>query len=84
MSRVYIEAAAAGEVSERLAAVATCIAAGATPTAIAGAALAAIEIGHSSGADGMLGFLLGLAAWGPEPIFAQSRRLIDQNFRRPE
>jgi hypothetical protein len=80
VSRVYLEAAAACEASERLAAVTTCIAAGATPTTVAEAAAAAIAVGHSSGADGTLGLLLGLAAWGPEPIFTESRRLIDETL----
>ena len=80
VSRVYLEAAAVGEVSERLAAVASCIAAGAAPTTVAEAAASAIAVGHSSGADGTLGLLLSLAAWGSEPIFATSRRLVDETL----
>jgi Protein of unknown function (DUF2877) len=80
VSRVYLEAAAACEVSERLTAVATCIAVGATTTTAADAAAAAIAVGHSSGADGACGLLLALAAWGPEPIFRESRRLIDETL----
>ncbi len=80
VSRVYLEAAAACEASERLAAVATCIAAGMTPTTVAETAAAAIAVGHSSGADGALGLLLGLAAWGPETIFRESRRLVDETL----
>jgi hypothetical protein len=76
VSRAYLEAASHGEVSERLTALTTCITAGATPTAVAEAAAAAIAVGHSSGADGVLGLLLGLAVWGPEPIFTESRCLI--------
>ncbi len=80
VSRVYLEAAAACEASERLAAVSTCIATAPTPTIVAEAAAAAIAVGHSSGADGTLGLLLGLAAWGPEPIFRESRRLVDETL----
>ena len=80
VSRVYLEAAAAREVSERLANVITCIAAAAAPAAVAEAAAAALAVGHSSGADGMLGLLLGLAAWGPEQIFAESLSLIDETL----
>jgi hypothetical protein len=79
-SGVYLAAAAAGEASERLAAVAACIAGGSTPTTLAEAAAAAIAVGHSSGADGVLGLLLGLAAWGPEAIFSESRRLVDETL----
>ncbi len=78
VSRVYLEAAADGEVSERLAAVVTPIAAGGPAPSVARAAAAAIAVGHSSGADATLGLLLGLAAWGPAPIFEESRRLIDE------
>lgn len=80
VSRAYLEAAAACEVSQRLTDVATCIAGGATAAAAADAAAAAIAVGHSSGADGACGLLLGLAAWGPEPIFRESRRLIDETL----
>jgi hypothetical protein len=80
VSRVYLEAAAAGEVSERLAAVATCIAAGVSSTTVAETTASAMTVGHSSGADGTLGLLLGLAAWGPEPILAASRRLVDETL----
>jgi hypothetical protein len=78
VSRVYLEAAVACEASERLVAVATCIAAGASSTTVAEKAASAIAVGHSSGADGTLGLLLGLATWGPEPIFAAGRRLVDE------
>ncbi len=78
VSRVYLEAAADCEASERLTAVTACIAAGAMPAAVAEAAAAAIAVGHTSGADGVLGLLLGLAAWGPEPIFTECRRLVDE------
>ena len=65
VSRVYLEAAAEGEVSERLATLAAQVAAGATPRAVGAAASAALAVGHSSGANGIMGFLLGSAAWDP-------------------
>jgi hypothetical protein len=68
---------------ERLAAVAARIAAGAAPTALAEAAAAAVAVGHTSGADGALGLLLGLAAWGPGTIFRESRRLVDETLPPP-
>jgi hypothetical protein len=77
ISRVYLEAAADGEVSERLANAVTSIAAGEAQPIVAAAAAAAIAVGHSSGADGTLGLVLGLAVWGPAPIFWDSGRLVD-------
>jgi Protein of unknown function (DUF2877) len=81
ISRVYLEAATDGEVSERLADLVTSIAAGEAQPIVAAAAAAAIGVGHSSGADGTLGLLLGLAAWGPTPIFCNSGRLVDESDR---
>jgi hypothetical protein len=65
VSRVYLEAAAEGEVSERLATLVYRIAAGAGQESTAVAAAAALAVGHSSGACCVLGLLLGSAAWGP-------------------
>jgi hypothetical protein len=64
MSRVYLQAAAEGEVSERLANLATRVAVGATPRAVGAATSAALAVGHSSGANGILGLLVGSAACG--------------------
>ena len=75
ISRVYLEAAAEGEVSERLAKLAAQVAAGAAPRAIGAAAVAALDVGHSSGANGILGLLLGSAAWGPGAVASVSRVL---------
>ncbi len=80
VSRVYLEAAADGQVSERLADVIRSIAVGDADPIAAAAAAAAIAVGHSSGADGTLGLLLGLAAWGPTPIFCDSRRFIEESL----
>jgi len=65
VSRVYLEAAAEGEVSERLVTLAYRIAAGADQESVAIAVAAALAVGHSSGACGVLGLLLGSAAWRP-------------------
>ena len=79
VSRVYLEAAADGQVSERLAEVATSIAAGETQPIVSAVAAAAIAVGHSSGADGILGLLLGLSAWGPTLIYSNSRNLLEES-----
>ena len=63
VSRMYLAAAAEGEVSERLATLVCQIAAGAGEQAVADAAAAALAVGHCSGACGVLGLLLGSAAW---------------------
>lgn len=78
VSRVYLAAAADGEASERLVAVAASVAAGSSGGGATEATAAAIAVGHTSGADGVLGLLLGLSAWGPDPIFRDGRRLIEQ------
>lgn len=60
-SRVYLEAAATGQISQRLTDLAGAIAAGDGQATIA-AMRAALAIGHSSGACGVLGLLHGTAA----------------------
>jgi Protein of unknown function (DUF2877). len=75
ISRVYLEAAADGEVSERLAKLAAQIAAGATPRTVKVTVAAALAVGHSSGANGIMGLLLGSAAWGPGAVASVSRVL---------
>ena len=62
LSRLYLEAAAVVEVSERIAAVATGIAAGSDNAAIGRAVAAALAVGHSSGAAAVFGLLHGCAA----------------------
>ena len=52
-----------GEVSERLALVADRIAHAAVPDAVESAVRAALAVGASSGADGMIGFLIGARSW---------------------
>jgi hypothetical protein len=62
VSAVYLEAAAEGEVSEMLARLVAAVAAGADEAEAA--ARAAIAVGHTSGADGVFGFVAGAEAWG--------------------
>ena len=63
ISRRYLEGAAVGEVSERLAVVADRIAHAALPDAVEDAVRAALAVGASSGTDGMVGFLTGARSW---------------------
>jgi hypothetical protein len=62
VSRIYLEAGAEGQVSERLYTVAAAIAASAE-RAVAIATQQALNVGYSSGACGVLGFLIGCTAW---------------------
>jgi hypothetical protein len=62
-SRVYLEAAADGEVSERLFDLANSVAGGSDSAAVNRAAAAALAVGHSSGACGVCGFLQACACW---------------------
>ncbi len=75
VSRVYLQAAAAGEVSEKLTNLTMRIARGDGRSSVEAAAAAAVAVGHTSGADGTLGLLAGMAAWGPEDS-VMAKRLI--------
>jgi hypothetical protein len=66
VSRIYLEAASEGEVSERLAALALGIATGASHKVVSAAAAAAMAVGHSSGRHGVFGLLLACLIWQPE------------------
>ena len=70
VSRVYLEAAAAGEVSEKLTNLASRIARGDAPASVEAATAAAVAVGHTSGADGTLGLLAGMASSGRSPRLA--------------
>ena len=63
VSRVYLEAAAEGEVSERLFDLARHISAGSDADTIQRVARAALAVGHSSGACGLQGFLAACSCW---------------------
>jgi hypothetical protein len=77
VSRVYLDAIAEGEASERLTAVAASIADAAPAAGVADAARAAIAVGHTSGAAGVYGLILGLGRIGSGEIFQSSERLLD-------
>jgi hypothetical protein len=62
LSRLYLKAAAVGEVPERIAAVAGGITAGGDEAEIGRLVAAALAVGHSSGAAALLGLLQGCAA----------------------
>lgn len=80
VSRVYLEAAVAGEVSEKLTRLAARIAEGGTPEEVAEATATAIAVGHTSGADGTLGLLAGVAAWGPEALLSMGRQAAGRSL----
>jgi Protein of unknown function (DUF2877) len=69
ISQAYLRQAIAGSLAQPLADLRRRIGAGAPATAIESAMAKALGVGHSSGADGALGLLLGLAAWGPGALF---------------
>ena len=81
ISRAYLEAAADGQVSERLADVAKSVAAGEAEPRVAETVASAMAVGHSSGADGTLGLLQGLASWGPASVFSRGSGLVDELAR---
>ncbi len=63
ISRIYLEHATRGNVAEPLAGLAGAIADGAPPSAVEDATRRALNVGHTSGGDGVLGLLLGVRAW---------------------
>jgi hypothetical protein len=67
ISRSYLEAAVHGDFAEPIAALARRIGLGAAPEEVERATADALRVGHTSGADGVLGLLLGMAAWSPAP-----------------
>jgi hypothetical protein len=66
ISRVYLTHASRGRFAEPLATLAARIGDGATVGEIEQTTAAALRVGHSSGSDGVLGLLLGLAAWSAQ------------------
>jgi Protein of unknown function (DUF2877) len=71
ISRVYLTQATRGRFAEPLATLATRIGDGATAGEIERLTAAALRVGHTSGRDGVLGLLLGLAAWSAQPVSGQ-------------
>jgi len=63
ISRTYLRAAVAGKVSEPIATLAQRIAQANHVASVREAVRGAVRIGSTSGADGVLGLLLGLAVW---------------------
>ena len=63
ISRVYLLAASKGHVSEPLAVLVQHLATSLNQASVLGATKAALSIGHTSGADGVLGLLLGCIPW---------------------
>jgi hypothetical protein len=68
LSRCYLQAAAGGEVSERIAVVAAVIASGSEQDVIDYHIAAALAVGQTSGAAAMLGFLRGCSACAEDNI----------------
>jgi hypothetical protein len=63
ISRAYLEHATLGRVAEPLARIAGAIGAGLPATEVERATDRALEVGHTSGGDGVFGLLLGMRAW---------------------
>lgn len=76
VSGLYLEAAATGEVSERIAALAACIAAGSDDATVGRVVAAALAVGYSSGAAAVLGLLHGCAACAELPADASADAVL--------
>ena len=67
ISRAYLRSAAKGHVSEPIATLAQQLNQANSLISVRAATQAALQIGHTSGADGVLGLLLGCLAWQDRP-----------------
>ena len=68
ISRAYLQHATLGSVAEPLARLARALADGAPLPEVERAARTALRVGHTSGGDGVLGLLLGLACWSDREL----------------
>ncbi len=75
ISRGHIKSAFHGHFSEPVSAVAQHVVRAGRLDGIQAVTRAALRVGHTSGADGLLGLLLGLMVWTPS-----SSRLVDADF----
>ena len=78
ISRAYLRSAANGHVSEPIAKLAQRLNQANNMSSIRAATQAALQVGHTSGSDGVLGLLLGYLAWQglpPHLIFSDLLRL---------
>ena len=78
ISRAYLRSAANGHVSEPIAKLAQRLNQANNMSSIRAATQAALQVGHTSGSDGVLGLLLGCLAWQglpPHLIFSDLLRL---------
>ena len=74
ISRVYLTHATQGRFAQPLTTLARRIAEGGDLGLVEFATTAALRVGHTSGADGVLGLLLGLAVWAPQPALSTLAR----------
>jgi Protein of unknown function (DUF2877) len=74
ISRAYLTFAAQGLFAEPLTTLAWHLGDGAAVADVEGATMAALRVGHTSGADGAFGMLLGFAAWAPQSVLASLAR----------
>ena len=80
LSKLYLQEAANGEVSERLADVAAGICAGGSYDVMGNAVAKALSVGHSSGAAGIFGLLNGYAACAEAPFQASADSVLAPTF----
>jgi Protein of unknown function (DUF2877) len=80
LSRLYLQEAAGGEVSERLGDVAAGICAGGSDDVVGNAVAKALSVGHSSGAAGVFGLLRGYADRATVPFQASADSVLAPAF----
>ena len=81
ISRTYIKSAVNGNVSEPIATLAQCVGQAKSMDTIREATRTALQVGNTSGADGVLGLLLGCIAWAaPSLAYFSRTQLLPKAF----
>jgi hypothetical protein len=81
ISSAYLQSAARGHVAEPIATLARELAHAESMEAVRWATRAALSVGHTSGADGVLGLLLGFLAWEVSTLTCRFRQPRLQRYR---
>lgn len=84
ISRAYLLSAAKGHVSEPIATLAQQLNQANNMSSVTAATQAALEVGHTSGADGVLGLLLGCLAWQSQAPHLRYASVFFDRFVRHE
>lgn len=84
ISCTYIKSAVNGNVSEPIATLAQCVGLAKSMDSVREAARTALQVGNTSGTDGVLGLLLGCTAWAvPSSLYFSRPQILLRTFLAP-